>query len=120
MPQLIFRPVVVDGKAYVVLLDELLDARKSTRRRVSSDDHPYSRSLAVLELIADVSVFIFIEVDRSRGMQLNTRCMVVFDRFRLLYRIHREMIFNILGIQREHVELLHIANQRVRLKLRKV
>ena len=89
MPQLIFRPVVVDGEAYVVLLHKLLDARKSTGRWVSSDNHRDTRALAILEFTADVVIFILREIDRSRRVQLNAGRMVVVERFRLLRRIHR-------------------------------
>ena len=111
MPQLILRPVIVDGEAHVVLLDKLLDARKGTGRRVSSDNHRDTRSLAVLEFAADVGILVLIEINRSGRMQLNAGRMVVLERLRLLHGIHREMIFDVLGIQREHIELLHEADQ---------
>ena len=70
MPELVLWPVIVDREPNVVLLDELLDARKGLRRRVSGNDHRDTRPLAVLELVADVIVFILRKVDCSRGMQL--------------------------------------------------
>ncbi len=99
------------ANAYVVLLHELLDAGKSIRRRVSGNDDRDPGSLAVLKLAADVRILVFIEIDCSGGVELNAGGMVVVERFRLLRRIHGQMIFDVLGIQREHVELLHEADQ---------
>src|SRR5450631_3053611 len=111
MPQLVLGAVVVDGEAYVVLLHKLLDTGKSIWSGVPSDDHLDTRSLAILELAADVVVLVLGEIDRSGSVELNAGRMIVVERFRLRGRIHGEMIFDILGIQCEHVELLHVANQ---------
>ena len=69
-PDLVFRPVVVDGDADVVLLDELFDARQSCGRGVAGDDDADAGALAVLELGADVVVFILGKVDGSGGVEL--------------------------------------------------
>ncbi len=111
MPYLILRTVIVDGEPYVVLLHKLLDARKSFRRRISGDNDLNPRALAVLELTADVVVFIFGKINGAGGMELNACCMVVVERFRLCRWIHGEVIFHVLGIQRIHVQLLHVADQ---------
>src|SRR5580692_13017071 len=104
MPQLILWPVIVDGEPYVVLLHKFLDTTKSARGRVSGDNDRNTRSLGIFELIADVVIFVFGKVNRPDGMQLNARGMVVVKRLRFLGRIHREMVFDILRVQRKHVE----------------
>ena len=111
MPQLILRPVIVDCESYVVLFHEFLNARKRGWGRVSSDDHRYARSLGIFELTANVIILVLGKVNRSDGMQLNAGGVIVVERLRLLCRIHREMIFHILRVQRQHVELLHVADQ---------
>src|ERR1700735_5023864 len=106
MPQLVLRPVIVDREPYVVLLYKLLNTRKRGRVRISSDNHRDTRSLGVFELTADVVILVLGEVNRSHGMQLNTGGVIVVERLRLLCRIHREMVFDVLGVQRQYVELL--------------
>ena len=59
MPQLVFRPVIVNRDADVVLLHELLDPRQSLGRGIAGHNHWNARSLAVFELAADVGIFVF-------------------------------------------------------------
>ncbi len=111
MPQLILRPVIVDREPYVVLLHKLFDTRKRGRFWVSSDNHRDTRSLGIFELTADVVILILGKVNRSHGMELNTGGMIVVERLRLLCWIHGEMVFDVLRVQRQYVELLHVADQ---------
>ena len=57
-PELVLGSVVVDGDADVVFLDELLQAGQRLRGGIAGDDHADAGTLAVLELGADVGVFI--------------------------------------------------------------
>src|SRR5580704_2697720 len=110
MPQLIFRPMIVDSDTDIVLLYELFDSRQSFRCGVAGDDDGNTCPLAVIELIPDVRIFIFREIYGSGGMKPDARRGVIRQRSRLLLRIRREMIFDILGIQSKHIELLHKAD----------
>src|SRR6266478_9180746 len=110
MPQLVFRPVIVDRETDTVFLYELLNSRQSFRCRVAGDYDRNTRSLAVFELVPDVRIFVFREIDGSGSVQLDARRGVVRQRSRLLLRIRRKMIFDILRIQRKHIELLHEAD----------
>src|SRR6266446_9030453 len=110
MPQLIFRPVIVDGKADVVFLYEFLDSRQSFQRGVAGDNDTDICALAILELTPDVGIFVFQEIDGSSGVKPYGRRGIVRRRSHLLLRIRREMIFDVLRIQREHIELLHEAD----------
>src|SRR5580698_3535059 len=103
--------------ADVKLLDELLKPRQCLRRGVARDNHRDACSLTVFELGPDVRLFIFRKIDSSSSMKTDTRCGIVCERGRLLLRIEREMIFDVLRIQREHIELLHETDQ---LRTRKV
>jgi hypothetical protein len=58
MPEHVFRAVIVDGEANVVLLDEGFEARKLFERGVAGDDHTDAGALGVLEFGADVCVII--------------------------------------------------------------
>src|SRR5258708_24021329 len=71
MPELIFGSVIVDRETEVVFLYEFLDSRQSFRCRVARDNDANARPLAVVELIPDVRIFIFREIDRSGGVQLD-------------------------------------------------
>ena len=55
----------------------------------------------------DVGVVIFCEIDGAASVKLDARGDVVRQRSRLRLRIHREMVFDILRIQFEHVKLFH-------------
>src|SRR5580693_3722639 len=111
MPDSIFRPVIVNRDADVELLDELLNSRQCLWRGVARDNHCDACSLAVLELRPDVPIFVLREIDSSSSVKPDTRCGIVCQRRRLLVRIEREMIFDILRVQREHIQLLHEADQ---------
>src|SRR6266849_2789749 len=110
MPQLIFRPVIVDGKADVVFLYEFLDSRQSFHRGVAGDNDTDICALAILELTPDVGIFVFREIDGSSGVNLDACRGIVSQRGCSLLRIRGEMIFDVLRIQREHIELLHEAD----------
>src|ERR1700674_187108 len=110
MPQLIFRPVIVDRDTDIVLLYELLNSRQGFRCWVAGDYDGNTCSLAVFELNPDVRIFIFLEIDGSGRVKPDARRGIVRQRSRLLLRIRREMIFDILRIQLEHIELLHEAD----------
>jgi len=97
-PQLIFRPVIVDRDADVVLLHELLNSRQSFRCRVSSYNNGNTRSLAVFELSPYVRIFIFREIDGSGSVKLDACRGIVRQRGCLLLCVHREMIFDVLRI----------------------
>ena len=86
MPQLVFRPVIVDRDADVVLLHELLDSRQSLRCGVAGNDDADTCALAVFELGADVRIFIFREIDGSGGVKLDASRGIVRKRGRLLLR----------------------------------
>src|SRR6266849_10967185 len=105
MPQLIFRPVIVDRETDIVLSYESLNSRQSLRRRVARDNDANTCPLAVFELAPDVRIFIFREINGSGSVKLDACCGIVRQCSRLLLRIRREMIFDILRIQREHIEL---------------
>ena len=110
MPQFIFRPVIVDRHTDVVLLYELLNPRQSLRRRVARDNHANPRPLAVFEFAPDVRIFIFREINGSGSVKLDARRGIICQRGLLLLGIYGEMIFDVLGIQRQHVELLQEAD----------
>src|SRR5438477_2190593 len=110
MPQLVLRSVIVDRDFDVVLLYELLYSWQSFRRGVAGDDDGNPRSLAVFELGPDVGIFIFGEIDGPGSVQLDASRGIVSQRSRLLVRIDRKMIFDVLCIQGEHIELLHEAD----------
>src|ERR1700733_2676192 len=110
MPDSIFRPVIVNRDADVELLDELLNSRQCLWRGVARDNHCDACSLAVFELRPDVPIFVLREIDSSSSVKPDTRCGIVCQRSRLRLWLHRKMIFDILGIQREHIELLHETN----------
>src|SRR5579883_91223 len=65
VPYFVFRSVIVDSEAYVVLLHKFLDARKGLGQGVTGNDHFYASALCIVELWADVVIFIFPEIDRS-------------------------------------------------------
>src|SRR5690242_12294700 len=110
MPQFVFRPMIVDRETDIVFLYERLNSRQRFRRRVAGDDDGDTRSLAVFELVPDIPIFVFREIDGSGSVQLDARGGVVRQRSRLLLRIRLEMIFDVLRIEREHIELLHEAD----------
>src|SRR6266478_10149916 len=110
MPQLIFWPVIVNREMDIVFLYELLNSRQSLRRRVAGDNNRNTRPLAVFELVPDVRIFIFREIDGSGSVQPDSCCGIVRQCRCLLLRIRREMIFDVLRIQREHIQLLHEAD----------
>src|SRR5580700_823127 len=91
----------------VVLLYELFDSRQSFGLGVAGDNDSNTRSLAVLELRLDVRIFISFEIDGSGSMEPDARRGVVRQRSCLPQGIDREMIFDVFGIQREDIELLH-------------
>jgi hypothetical protein len=64
----------------------------------------------VFEFAPDVSVFIFREIDGPGSVKLDARRGIVRHRGLLSLWIHRKMIFDVLRVQREHIELLHEAD----------
>src|SRR5580700_976404 len=120
MPQFVFRPMIVDRNADVVLLDELLDARQSLRSRVARDNHADTSPLAVFELRPDVGIFVFREIDGSGGMKLDARRGIVSQRGSLFPRIHREMVFDVLRVQGDTLSCFMKAINWARVKLRNV
>src|ERR1700674_6087434 len=107
MPQLVLGAVIVDGDADVVFVYEFLDSRQSLRCRVARDNNADSCSLAVFEFAADIRIFIFREIDGAGSVQLDARCGIGRECGCFLLRGHWEMVFDVLRIQREYVELLH-------------
>src|SRR5437773_538730 len=87
MPQFIFRPVIVDGHADVVILYELLNPRQSLRRRVARDNHANPRPLAVFEFAPDVGILIFREINGSGSVKLDARRGIICQRGLLLLGI---------------------------------
>src|ERR1700730_16944006 len=73
MPQLIFRPVIVDRDSDIVLPYEPLNSRQSLPCRVARDNDGNTRPLAVFELTPDVCIFIFREIDGSCSMKSDAR-----------------------------------------------
>src|SRR6266436_5312806 len=110
MPQLIFRPVIVDRETDIVFFYELLYSRQGFRCWVAGDDDANTCPLAVFELAPDVCIFIFREINGSGSVKLDACGGIVRQCSRLLLRIRREMIFHVLCVQREHIELLHEAD----------
>jgi hypothetical protein len=100
----------VDRDADVELLYELINSRQSFRCGVARDNHANTRSLAVFEFAPDVSVYIFREIDGPGSVKLDARRGIVRQRGLLSLWIHRKMIFDVLRVQREHIELLHEAD----------
>src|SRR5882672_5482076 len=109
-PQLVLGPVIVDRDTDVILLYELLKSRQRLGRGVASDNDGNTCSLAVFELSADVRIFLLREIDSSGSVERDARRGVVRQGGRLPLRVNREMIFDVLRIQGEHVELLHEAD----------
>src|ERR1700682_1299505 len=112
MPQRILRPMIVDRDADVVLPDELLYSRQSSRCGIPGDNDLDTRSLAVFELGTDISIFILREIDGPGSVQPDARRGIVRHCSRFLLRVHRKMIFDVLGVQIEHIELLHEADHK--------
>ena len=83
--ELVLGPVIVDGDADVVFLDELLDPIERFRRRVAGDDDVDAGALAVFELGADVGFVIFGKVDGSGGVELDAGGGVVSERLGFLH-----------------------------------
>src|SRR6266404_1101666 len=65
MPDLIFRPVIVDRETDIVFFYELLHSRQGFRRGVAGDNDTDICALAILELTPDVRIFVFREIDGS-------------------------------------------------------
>src|SRR5579859_2504358 len=105
-PQLIFRPMIVQRKFDVVLLHEFFNSRQRRRRRIARHDHANPRALRILKLRPNVRIFIFIKIDRSRRMQLQSRRYVVSQRLDFRHRFHRQMVLRVLQIQIGHARLL--------------
>src|SRR5216684_241215 len=77
MPKLVLRPVIVDGEPDVVFTDELFDSGQSFWCGVACDYDGNPRPLAVLEFVANVGVFIFIEINCSGGVEFDACSGVV-------------------------------------------
>src|SRR5579859_746252 len=112
MPQPILWPVIMDRDANVIFLYELFDSRQSSGRGVASDNHANSGSLRILELAANIRIFVIRKIDGSGGVQPDARRGIVRERSRLSRCLRWEMILHVLGIQRQHLELLHELNHR--------
>src|SRR5882724_10822587 len=106
MPDFIFRAVIVDGETDVVLLYEFFDARQSLRCGVAGDNDADPRALAVFKFGADVRIFIFGKIDGAGSVKGDPCRGVIREGGGFLLRVHREMIFDVLAIEREDVELL--------------
>src|ERR1700722_3907881 len=103
MPQIILRPIIGDGDTDVVFLYELFYSRQSFWSGIAGDDHANSCALAIFELGADVRIFIFGKIDGSGSVEFYSRRGIVPERSRLLLRIHRKMILDVLRVQVRHV-----------------
>src|ERR1700730_8169385 len=100
----------MDRDADVVLLYKLLNSRQSFECRVTGDNNAKTSSLAVFEFGPYVRIFVFRKIDGSSSMKLDACRGVVRQRGCLLLCVHREMIFRVLRIQGEHIDLLHEAD----------
>src|SRR5258708_430656 len=98
MPELVLRPVVVDGEADVVFADEFFNSRQSFRRRVSGNDDGNPRALAVFEFAADVRVVIFVEIDGSGGVGFDACGGVVGQGVGFLFRIGGKVVLDVFEI----------------------
>ena len=110
MPELVLGPVIVDGESDVVFAHKLFDARESCWGGVTGDYDGNPCPLAVLEFVANVGVFIFIEINCSGSMEFYACSGVVRQCSGLFRRGRREMIFNVFEIYGGKVELLHEAD----------
>src|SRR6266566_2283130 len=95
MPQLVFRPVIVNRETDIVLFYELLDSRQSLWRWVASDNDGNACSLAVFEFAANVRIVILLKINRSGSVGFHARRGVVRERGGLLLNICREVIFDV-------------------------
>ncbi len=109
-PQLVLGPMIVDCDTDVVFLYEFFYSRQSLRCGIAGDDDGNTRSLAVFELGPDVGVFILGEIDGTGSVQPDARRGIIRQRCGFLLRVGRKMIFDVLGIQLEHIQLLHEAD----------
>src|SRR5277367_5511589 len=71
MPDLVFRPMVMNCELKVIFLHELLNFREDIRRRIAGNDDPDPGTLAILKLASDIVVIVFGKVDRSGSMKLD-------------------------------------------------
>src|SRR5580700_3670835 len=110
MPQLILRAVIVDRDTDVVFLYELFNPRQSLRRGVARDNQANPCPPAVFEFAPDVGIVIFREINGSSSVKFDACRGIVCQGLLLLLGIHRKMVFDVLRIQGQHVELLQVAD----------
>src|ERR1700689_2510840 len=110
MPQSILWAVIVDRDTDVEPLYEFLDSWQSFGCGITGDNHANTGSLAVFEFALDVIVFVFGKIDGPGSVKLDARRGIVRQRGLFLPWIHWKMIFDVLSVQSEHIELLHDAD----------
>ena len=111
MPQLIFGAVIVDGDADVVLLHEFFETRKGFGCGIARDDDVDASTLRVFEFGAHVGVVVFGEGNGAGGVKGDAGGSVVGEGGLFGLRIGGEMIFYVLNIEREDVELFHEGDE---------
>ena len=102
--------MVVQRKANVVLLHELLNSRQRRRRWIARDDHANSSPLAVFKLRPNIFILVFGKIDRPSRMQLDSRRGVIGQRRCLGLRVHRQMILGVLQVDIGHTRLFQECN----------
>ena len=103
--------MIMDRELHVVFLHELLNPGKDFGCRIAGDDHGNPRSFGILELTSDIVIFVFGKIDGADSVKLDVGGCVVCERLRFRGRVHRKMVLHIFRIQRQDVELLHVADQ---------
>ena len=91
--------MVVDGEANIVLLHEFLNARQRGRLGIAGHNHVDACALRILELGADIVVFVLGKIHGAHGVQLDAVGGVVGHRLRFLRGIHGQMILRVLAVQ---------------------
>ena len=109
-PELVLGSVVVDGDADVVFLDELLQAGQRLGSGIAGHDHADAGALAILELGADIGVFIPGKVDGAGGMQLDAGGGVIGQRPGFSLRIGGQVVLDVFYVEIADTELLEEAD----------
>src|SRR5580658_2123260 len=110
MPDLVFRPVVMDRKLDVVFLDELFNAGKNCGGWITRDNNGDTGSLAVLELATNIVIVVFWKIDGSGSVELDARRGVIGQGLSFRCWIHGKMILHVLAVEVGQVELFHKSN----------
>lgn len=111
MPELVFRAVVMDGEADVILADEFFDERKIAGGGVAGNDDRDAGAPGVFEFGMEVGFVIGSKADGASGVQRNGSSGVVGKSSRFTGRVpgwvEGQMVFDIFCIERVDMELFH-------------